>query len=165
MDDPVFAICGSSRAAPIVKEKVPGSVACRYRSIKFVSAAALVEEFSDQWYVEFRKSRTGTPEQIVLTVTGGSHVPEQPTVETRGISNSRGTLIVTEAKTDLLTGAFALKFLQSANNAHDIFITTQGFEYHRLIPELCSLKTRNPKLFLRRKRGRAASMKKSGTKK
>ena len=163
LGDPVFEICGSSRAAPIVKENVPGSVACRYRSIKFVSAAALVEEFSDQWYVEFKKNRSGTHEEIVLTITGGSHVPEQPAVETRGISSSRGTLVVTEAKTDILTGPFVLKFLQSSNNAHDIFVTTKGFEFHRLIPELVNLKTRNPKLFLRRKRSRAEAMKKSST--
>ena len=163
LGDPVFEICGSSRAAPIVKENVPGSVACRYRSIKFFSAAALVEEFSDQWYVEFKKNRSGTPEEIVLTVTGGSHVPEQPAVETRGISNSRGTFVVTEAKTDILTGPFALKFLKSSNNAHDIFVTTKGFEYHRLIPALVNLKTRNPKLFLRRKCSRSKPMKKLST--
>lgn len=149
-EDAVFSICGSCRAAPIVCENVPGSVAKRYRSIKFVSAGALVEAFNDQWYVDFVQDKNGVSSEIVLTVSGGSQVPQQPEVTTHGTSSSRGTLVVTPATTKTLTGPFCVGFLQSAPNAHDIFITTSGFEYHRLIPELVNLKTRRPKLFLRR---------------
>jgi len=155
----VFEICGSSRASPIVREDVPGSVARRYRSIKYVSAAALIEEFSDQWFINFKKNRSGSPEEIVLTITGGSQVPEQPAVECRGVSNSRGTLVITEAQTDILTGSFAMKFMESSTTAHDIFVTTAFFEYQRLVPELVTLKTRNPHLFLRKKRRGAAGKK------
>ena len=150
MEDPVFAICGSCRAAPIVCEHVPGSVAKRYRSIKFVSAAALTEEFNDQWFVEFIPNKSGISSEIVLTITGGSQIPEQPEVVTHGTNSSRGTLVVTPATTKTLTGPFCVGFLQSAPNAHDIFITAAGFEYHRLIPDLVNLKTRRPNLFLRR---------------
>ena len=160
MDDPVFEICGSSRAAPIVCEHVPGSVAKRYRSIKYVSAAALVAEFNDQWFIRFVPNAKGESEEIVLTVTGGSHVPDQPEVTCTGASNSRGTLIITAATSKLLTGSFCVKFLQSNPNAHDIFVTTRGFEYHRLIPELVNLKTRRPNIFLRKNKARGKPMKK-----
>ena len=90
MEDTVFSICGSCRAAPIVCEHVPGSVAKRYRSIKFVSAAALVEEFNDQWFVDFVPNKSGVSNEIVLTITGGSQVPEQPEVVTHGTASSRG---------------------------------------------------------------------------
>ena len=150
MEDAVFSICGSCRAAPIVCEHVPGSVAKRYRSIKFMSAAALVAEFNDQWFVEFVPDKSGVSSEIVLTISGGSQIPQQPEVTSHATSSSRGTLIVTPATTTTLTGPFCVGFLQSAPNAHDIFITTSGFEYHRLIPDLVNLKTRRPKLFLRR---------------
>ena len=127
MDDPVFEICGSA-APPIVCEQVPSSVAKRYRSIKYVSAAALVAEFNDQWFIKFVPNAKGESEEIVLTVTGGSHVPDQPEVTCTGASNSRGTLIVTAATSKLLTGSFCVKFLQSNPNAHDIFVTTRGFQ-------------------------------------
>ena len=163
MEDTVFSICGSCRAAPIVCEHVPGSVAKRYRSIKFVSAAALVEEFNDQWFVDFVPNKSGVSNEIVLTITGGSQVPEQPEVVTHGTASSRGTLVVTPATTKTLTGPFCVGFLQSAPNAHDIFITTSGFEYHRLIPDLVNLKTRRPNLFLRRNLSK--KMKKTASKK
>lgn len=161
-DDPVFEICGSSRQAPIVKESVPGSVASRYRSVKFVSAARLIEEFGSNWFVEYKKNpATGASEGIVLTITGGSAMPNQPTVSVRGSASCRGTLIVTEAATDVLTGTYATEFLQSSQDAFDIFITAHGFEYHRLIPAMVNLKLRKPNLFLRKPRGLAKPMKKT----
>lgn len=161
MEDAVFLICGSCRAAPIVCEHVPGSVAKRYRSIKYVSVAALVEAFSDQWFIDFVQDKNGVPTEIVLTVSGGSQVPPQPEVMTHGTTSSRGTLIVSPARTKTLTGPFCVKFLQSSPNAHDIFVTSSGFEYHRLIPELVNLKTRRPKLFFRQTLSK--NMKKTAT--
>ena len=120
-------------------ETVPGSVARRYRNIRQVSAAELIQHFDSNWYIEFKKSSiTGASEGIVLTVTGGSAMPDQSVVTTQGASNSRGTFIVTRAKSALLTGKYAREFLQTTSDAHDIAILSNEFEYHRLIPVMAS---------------------------
>tara|TARA_Y100000593_G_scaffold11814_1_gene21464 strand:- start:1106 stop:1615 length:510 start_codon:yes stop_codon:yes gene_type:complete len=160
-NDPIFEICGSSRHAPIVREDVPGSVASRYRSIKFVSAASLIAQYNTNWFIEFKKHpTTDTPEGIVLTVTNGSAMPKQPSVSVRGAASCRGTLIVSEATADILTGTYAAQFLQSTPDAFDIFVTIHGFEYHRLIPAMANLKLRKPNLFLRKPPGLSKRMKK-----
>ena len=164
-EDVVFDICGASRDSPIVCENVPGSVAKRYRGIKFVSGSALVRHFDSNWFVTF--SKDARRNEVVLTITNGSEVPPQDKVAMSSESNSRGTLIVTQATSTVLTGNYVISFLQSSSNAHDVYVTSRGFELHRLVPDLANLKTRRPELFRKsteRYRSRARQMKRTALK-
>jgi len=162
-EDVVFDICGSSRESPIVREAVPGSVAVRYRGIRFVSGTALVHQFDTNWFITYtdEAARTG----LVLTVANGAEVPTQPKPTVATESHTRGTLTVTTGSTPIITGSYVVSFLQSNQNAHDVYIHTGGFDLQRLIPDLTNLKTRHPELFRRstdRYRRRAKDMKKRG---
>ena len=161
--DVIFAICGAMRDSPIVCEEVPGSVAKRYRNIQFVSGSALVTHFNTTWFITFGSDASTSG--VVLTVSNGSEIPQQEKAVVSTTSTSRGTLIVTPATVPVLTGGYVVSFLQSNQNAHDIWISTRGFELQRLISELANLKTRRPDLFRRstdRYQSRAKKLKKSG---
>lgn len=162
-DDVVFELCGSSRESPIVKESVPGSVALRYRGIRYVSAKELIQHFDENWFITFPTAGSKSSE-AVLTITNGSETPEQPSPSISHESNSRGTLVVTKATASVLTGKYCVRFLKSGQDAHDIFVTGKTFELHRLIADLVNLKIKHPELFTRKGRSRGLGKKMKKTK-
>ena len=129
----------------VLRETEPGSVEVRYRGLRRLSARDLIREAQSNWYIRFDDDG-----QMTLTLTNGAAEPKQETIEMDSAENKnhRGTLNVSVARSQLLTGKFASDWLSNSKHL-DIVIEPRVFHLLELKAPLHSLRKHRPELFSR----------------